>query len=41
MRMLATLMTSITLVTIVLFAHALTAADEPPAAPAVEQVASE
>jgi hypothetical protein len=39
MRLLATLMTSIMLLTTALFAHALVAADEPPA-PAVEQVAS-
>lgn len=40
MRLLATLMTSISLVTTVLFAHALAAPNEPPAPPAVEQVAS-
>jgi hypothetical protein len=40
MRTLATLMVSISLVTTALFAHALAAANEPPAPPAVEQVAS-
>ena len=36
MRTLALLMASISLVTTALFAHALAAADEPPASPAVQ-----
>jgi len=40
MRLLATLMTSITLVTTALFVHALAAANER-SEPAVEQIASE
>jgi hypothetical protein len=39
MRLLATLMASITLVTTALFAHALVTADEPPA-PTITHVAS-
>ena len=40
MRLLATVMTSITLVTTALFAHALATADEPKPAPQVARIAS-
>ena len=40
MRLLATIMVSISLVTVVLFAHALATVDDPPAAVDLTQVAA-